>query len=232
MSDDWPSLVTGASFSPFTLSHSAFYALTNTPANTDLALKVASEYLLIKVSCNTMLRSSPDVENQGSNAGQCRISLCIIRHMFMLCIQSGTRRRESPQGLIYIICIISRIFGPKTTNRISTVRSEAEIYDENLVDSLKGNTGSMVFLVRGDEYGRFHFALTLRRLRSPCRTLCSLPSSQHLSSKYTGYSSPVIIRTPQVVPQGAPFTSMVRTPQIVPQGMPFASMSCCFSASS
>jgi len=122
MSDDWPSLVTGASFSPFTLSHSAFYALTNTPANTDLALKVASEYLLIKVSCNTMLRSSPDVENQGSNAGQCRISLCIIRHMFMLCIQSGTRRRESPQGLIYIICIISRIFGPKTTNRISTVR--------------------------------------------------------------------------------------------------------------
>ena len=30
--------------------------------------------------------------------------------------------------------------------------SEAETYDENLVDSLKGNTDSIVFLVSGDAH--------------------------------------------------------------------------------
>jgi hypothetical protein len=135
-----------------------------------------------------MPRSSPDVENQGPNAGQCHISVSFIRRKFMLCTQSGTRRRESSQGIIFQI---SRVFGPNTTIRISTVRtvqpkkflfltlnpkapkygdtsstywklygSEAEIYDENLVDSLKDNTGSMVFLVRGDEYGRFRVYIT------------------------------------------------------------------------
>jgi hypothetical protein len=128
-----------------------------------------------------MPKPSPDVENQGSNAGQCHISVCIIRRKFMSCIQSGTRRRKSSQDIIYLICM-SRTFGPNTTNKILIVRftvtnrrncafltcnliapkygdtsatywklygSEAEIYDENLVDSLKGNTGSMVFLVSG-----------------------------------------------------------------------------------
>ena len=105
----------------------------------------------------------------------------------MFFTQSRTRRRESSQSLIYIICIIFQIFGPNPTNRISTVRfdlpetflfltlnhkapkygdtsatywklygSEAEIYDEKLVEGLKGNTGSMVFLVSGDEHGRSH----------------------------------------------------------------------------
>jgi hypothetical protein len=34
--------------------------------------------------------------------------------------------------------------------------SKAEIYDQKLVESLLGHTNSMVFLVRGDLYPRFH----------------------------------------------------------------------------
>jgi hypothetical protein len=87
-------------------------------------------------------------------------------------------------------------------------RSEAEINDKKFVDSLKGNTDSMVFLVRGDAHMicRSYYGL----LRLPYRILCSLPSSHHLSSKYTRRSRP----------------------RVVPGITPFASISCCFSASS
>ena len=54
--------------------------------------------------------------------------------------------------------LLEAIIAPKYGDTSATYwklhESEAEIYDKNLVDTLKGNTESMVFLVSGDTHSR------------------------------------------------------------------------------
>jgi hypothetical protein len=72
--------------------------------------------------------------------------------------------------------------------------SEAEAYDKKYIESLRGNISSMVFLVR-DNIRSFRF-LTVISYSQPCRTVCSPPSSHHLSSKYTRISSLTLASRP------------------------------------
>jgi hypothetical protein len=88
----------------------------------------------------------------------------------------STVRFGQPKRLFFSLeAIIAPKYGDTSATYWKLYGSEAEINDENLVDSLKGNTGSMVFLVSGDTHRRLqvHIAVSMSHTIALQNTLFS-----------------------------------------------------------
>ena len=109
-----------------------------------------------------------DIENQLETpieiAGQCnRISVCFTPDASSCSAYPSPKFEFRPSryaltSLTNFFFSLEAIIAPKDSDTSATYwklyGSEAEIYDKNLVDTLKGNTESMVFLVSGDGHRR------------------------------------------------------------------------------